>query len=243
MLNVFSKSKTKEYYVEYLFRELKEIERSNYFYSEKDKLYPDDERFYQNSSWANYILKIYKKDKLNRFKRSDYFYEGTDKLFPNDELFFDNATWTIQRKTQYKNETALSDFKKNFLKNNQQQNNKANKRSKQVEIKASKKERSSYYYSGRGKLFPEDKDFVENATWSVSLLKLYKEDKLNRMRRSNYFYEGEDKLFPEDDLFFDNTTWTFSRKKQHKNKKERMLPNFKTGFLRNNNQKSFLKDN
>ena len=108
------------------------------------------------------------------------------------------------------------------------------------ETKASKKERSSYYYSGRGKLFPEDKDFVENATWSVSLLKLYKEDKLNRMRRSNYFYEGEDKLFPEDDLFFDNTTWTFSRKKQHKNKKERMLPNFKTGFLRKNNQKSFL---
>lgn len=243
MFTIFQKNEQKEFYVERLFREAKEIERSNYFYSEKNKLYPDDEDFYQNSSWTNYILKLYKKDKFNRFKRSDYFYEGVDKLFPNDELFFDNATWTIQRKNQYKNETALSDFKKNFLKNNQQQNNKANKRSKQIEIKASKKERSSYYYSGRGKLFPEDKDFVENATWSVSLLKLYKEDKLNRMRRSNYFYEAEDKLFPEDELFFDNTTWTFSRKKQHKNKKERMLPNFKTGFLRNNNQKSFLKDN
>lgn len=243
MFAIFQKNEQKEFYVERLFREAKEIERSNYFYSEKNKLYPDDEDFYQNSSWTNYILKLYKKDKFNRFKRSDYFYEGADKLFPNDELFFDNATWTIQRKNQYKNKTALSDFKKNFLKNNQQQNNKANKRSKQIEIKASKKERSSYYYSGRGKLFPEDKDFVENATWSVSLLKLYKEDKLNRMRRSNYFYEAEDKLFPEDELFFDNTTWTFLRKKQHKNKKERMLPNFKTGFLRNNNQKSFLKDN
>lgn len=235
-VDFFSKNKTKEYYVEYLFREAKEIERSNYFYSEKNKLYPDDENFYQNSSWTNYILKLYKKDKFNRFKRSDYFYDGEDKLFPNDELFFDNATWTIQRKTQYKNETALSDFKKNFLKNNQIQNKKVSKRNKPIEIKASKRERSSYYYSGREKLFPEDKDFVENATWSISLLKLYKEDKLNRMRRSNYFYDGEDKLFPEDELFFDNTTWTFSRKKQHKNKKERMLSNFKTDFLRNNKE-------
>ena len=71
--------------------------------------------------------------------------------------------------------------------------------------------------------------------------RLFKEAK--EIERSNYFYEAEDKLFPEDELFFDNTTWTFSRKKQHKNKKERMLPNFKTVFLRNNNQKSFLKDN
>lgn len=226
MFAIFQKNEQKEFYVERLFREAKEIERSNYFYSEKNKLYPDDEGFYQNSSWANYILKLYKKDKFNRFKRSDYFYEGTDKLFPNDELFFDNATWTIQRKTQYKNETALSDFKNNFLKNNQIQNNKAKK---QIEVKASKKERSSYYYSGRGKLFPEDRDFVKNATWSISLLKLYKEDKLNRMRRSDYFYEAEDKLFPGDELFFDNTTWTFSRKKQHK--KEKMLSNFKKGFL------------
>lgn len=115
MLNVFSKSKTKEYYVEYLFRELKEIERSNYFYSEKDKLYPDDERFYQNSSWANYILKIYKKDKLNRFKRSDYYYKDKDKLMPTDKLFFENNSWKVVEEQKNREELALGNFKESFL--------------------------------------------------------------------------------------------------------------------------------
>lgn len=115
MFAIFQKNEQKEFYVERLFKEAKEIERSNYFYSEKNKLYPDDEGFYQNGSWANYILKLYKKDKFNRFKRSDYSYEGTDKLFPNDELFFDNATWTFSRKKQHKKEKMLSNFKKGFL--------------------------------------------------------------------------------------------------------------------------------
>ena len=100
------------------------------------------------------------------------------------------------------------------------------------EIKASRKERSGYYYSGKGKLFPDDKDFVENDTWSLFLLNLYKEDKLKTMKRSDYFYKGKDKLYPFDEFFFDNVSWT--SKRINKYKKEYIFNKFKKDFLRNN---------
>lgn len=102
------------------------------------------------------------------------------------------------------------------------------------EIKASKKERSGYYYSGKGKLFPDDKGFVENDTWSLFLINLYKEDKLNRMKRSDYFYKGKDKIYPFDEMFFDNVSWTTKRINNYK--KEYIFNKFKKDFLRNNNQ-------
>ena len=100
------------------------------------------------------------------------------------------------------------------------------------EVKASKKERSGYYYSGKGKLFPDDKGFVKNDTWSLFLINLYKEDKLNRMKRSDYFYKGKDKLYPSDEFFFDNVSWTTKRINNYK--KEYIFNKFKKDFLRNN---------
>ena len=102
------------------------------------------------------------------------------------------------------------------------------------ETKVSKKERSGYYYSGKGKLFPDDKEFVENDTWTAFLLNLYKEDKLKRMKRSDYFYKGKDKIYPFDEFFFDNVSWT--TKRINKYKKEYIFNKFKKDFLRNNNQ-------
>lgn len=102
------------------------------------------------------------------------------------------------------------------------------------ETKASRKERSGYYYSGKGKLFPDDKGFVENSTWTAFLLNFYKEDKLKTMRRSYYFYKGKDKLYPFDEFFFDNISWT--SKRINKYKKEYIFNKFKKDFLRNNNQ-------
>lgn len=102
------------------------------------------------------------------------------------------------------------------------------------DTKASKKERSGYYYSGKGKLFPDDKGFVENDTWSLFLLNLYKEDKLKTMKRSDYFYKGKDKIYPFDEFFFDNVSWT--TKRINKYKKEYIFNKFKKDFLRNNNQ-------
>lgn len=100
------------------------------------------------------------------------------------------------------------------------------------EIKASRKERSGYYYSGKGKLFPDDRGFVENDTWTAFLLNLYKEDKLKRMKRSYYFYKGKDKLYPFDEFFFDNVSWTTKRINNYK--KEYIFNKFKKDFLRNN---------
>ena len=97
-----------------------------------------------------------------------------------------------------------------------------------------KKERSGYYYSGKGKLFTDDKGFVENDAWSLFLINLYKEDKLNRMKRSDYFYKEKDKLYPFDELFFDNVSWTTKRINNYK--KEYIFNKFKKDFLRNNNQ-------
>lgn len=127
-------------------------------------------------------------------------------------------------------------YKNNFTptKANVRQQEENKKEDNTEETKASKKERSGYYYSGKGKLFPDDKGFVENDTWSLFLINLYKEDKLNRMKRSDYFYKEKDKLYPFDELFFDNVSWTTKRINNYK--KEYIFNKFKKDFLRNNNQ-------
>lgn len=125
-------------------------------------------------------------------------------------------------------------YKKNLIptKANVRQQEESKQENIEKEIKASRKERSGYYYSGKGKLFPDDKGFVENDTWSLFLIKLYKEDKLNRMKRSDYFYKGKDKLYPFDEMFFDNVSWTTKRINNYK--KEYIFNKFKKDFLRNN---------
>lgn len=97
------------------------------------------------------------------------------------------------------------------------------------EIKASRKERSGYYYSGKGKLFPDDKDFIENNSWPSDVLEFYFKDKKNRIKRSDYFYKGSDKLKPTDKLFFENNSWKVVE--EQKNREELSLGNFKESFL------------
>lgn len=125
-------------------------------------------------------------------------------------------------------------YKNNFTltKTNIREQKESKKEDNTEETKASKKERSVYYYSGKGKLFPDDKGFVENDTWTAFLLNLYKEDKLKRMKRSDYFYKGKDKLYPFDEFFFDNISW--NSKRINKYKKEYTFNKFKKDFLRNN---------
>lgn len=119
------------------------------------------------------------------------------------------------------------------------ENKESKKKNIEKEVKASRKERSGYYYSGEGKLFPDDKGFVENDTWTAFLLNLYKEDKLKRMKRSDYFYKGKDKLYPFDEFFFDNISW--NSKRINKYKKEFVFNSFKKNFLRkNSDSENFL---
>lgn len=132
-------------------------------------------------------------------------------------------------------------YKNNFTptKANIREQKESKKEDNTEETKASKKERSGYYYSGEGKLFPDDKGFVENDTWSLFLINLYKEDKLNRMKRSDYFYKGKDKLYPFDEFFFDNISW--NSKRINKYKKEFVFNSFKKNFLRkNSDSENFL---
>ena len=67
-------------------------------------------------------------------------------------------------------------YKNNFtsMKNNVREQKESKKENIEKEVKASRKERSGYYYSGEGKLFPDDKGFVENDTWSLFLINFYK---------------------------------------------------------------------
>lgn len=95
--------------------------------------------------------------------------------------------------------------------------------------KYSLQEKSNFNYIGIDKLYPDDSDFVENESWSKSLVSFYLHDKDNRIKRSNPLYKGEDKLNPGDLLYFGE-----KMKKQITKAKVEDLKVFKDSFLKTN---------
>lgn len=128
------------------------LQRSQYDYNESDKLEPKDNDFIYNESWTTNLLNNYWEE--DKRKRSQYDYHGIDKLFPFMPLFVANNTWTQSRINAYQEE---------------QENIK-----KQRELERQERlKRSQHDYDGDDKLYPNDNDFIENATWTLALIAAY----------------------------------------------------------------------
>lgn len=142
--------------------------RSNFTYNGPDKLTPKDSDFQPNKTWTPDRTKNFWK---NDFKnRSQFSYKGSDKLYPGDINFVDNSSWTSTRTEEYKNK-------------------KVEELAQQLETVKRQKEdqlrRSQYDYQGKDKLYPDNKNFISNDTWTTLLIANYLSD-LSSQNHDNY---------------------------------------------------------
>lgn len=142
--------------------------RSNFTYNGPDKLTPKDSDFQPNKTWTPDRTKNFWK---NDFKNlSQFSYKGSDKLYPGDINFVDNSSWTSTRTEEYKNK-------------------KAEELAQQLETVKRQKEdqlrRSQYDYQGKDKLYPDNKNFISNDTWTTLLIANYLSD-LSSQNHDNY---------------------------------------------------------
>lgn len=151
-----------------LIDKLKYKKRSQFTYNGPDKLTPKDSDFQPNKTWTPDRTKNFWK---NDFKnRSQFSYKGSDKLYPGDINFVDNSSWTSTRTEEYKNK-------------------KAEELAQQLETVKRQKEdqlrRSQYDYQGKDKLYPDNKNFISNDTWTTLLIANYLSD-LSSQNHDNY---------------------------------------------------------
>ena len=151
-----------------LIDKLKYKKRSNFTYNGPDKLTPKDSDFQPNKTWTPDRTKNFWK---NDFKnRSQFSYKGSDKLYPGDINFVDNSSWTSTRTEEYKTK-------------------KAEELAQQLETVKRQKEdqlrRSQYDYQGKDKLYPNNKNFISNDTWTTLLIANYLSD-LKSQNHDNY---------------------------------------------------------
>lgn len=100
-------------------------------------------------------------DKLRYKKRSQFSYKDSDKLYPGDVNFVDNSSWTVKRIEDYKQKKADELARKL----------EEEKRQKEERLK-----RSQYDYQGKDKLYPDNKNFISNDTWTTLLIANYLSD-------------------------------------------------------------------
>ena len=142
--------------------------RSNFTYNGPDKLTPKDSDFQPNKTWTPDRTKNFWK---NDFKnRSQFSYKGSDKLYPGDINFVDNSSWTSTRTEEYKNKKAEE----------LAQELETVKRQKEDQLR-----RSQYDYQGKDKLYPDNKNFISNDTWTTLLIANYLSD-LSSQNHDNY---------------------------------------------------------
>lgn len=142
--------------------------RSNFTYNGPDKLTPKDSDFQPNKTWTPDRTKNFWK---NDFKnRSQFSYKGSDKLYPGDINFVDNSSWTSTRTEEYKNKKAEE----------LAQQLESVKRQKEDQLR-----RSQYDYQGKDKLYPDNKNFISNDTWTTLLIANYLSD-LSSQNHDNY---------------------------------------------------------
>ena len=142
--------------------------RSNFTYNGPDKLTPKDSDFQLNKTWTPERTKNFWKTEFKN--RSQFSYKGSDKLYPGDVNFVDNSSWTSTRTEEYKAKKAEE----------LAQQLEAVKRQKEDQLK-----RSQYDYQGKDKLYPNNKNFISNDTWTTLLIANYLSD-LKSQNHDNY---------------------------------------------------------
>lgn len=151
-----------------LIDKLKYKKRSNFTYNGPDKLTPKDSDFQLNKTWTPERTKNFWKTEFKN--RSQFSYKGSDKLYPGDVNFVDNSSWTSTRTEEYKAKKAEE----------LAQQLEAVKRQKEDQLK-----RSQYDYQGKDKLYPNNKNFISNDTWTTLLIANYLSD-LKSQNHDNY---------------------------------------------------------
>ena len=141
---------------------------SKFTYNGPDKLTPKDSDFQPNKTWTSERTKNFWKNEYKN--RSQFTYSGSDKLYPDDINFVDNSSWTIKRVEDYKQKKADELARKL----------EEEKRQKEKRLK-----RSQYDYQGKDKLYPDNKNFVSNDTWTTLLIANYLSD-LKSQSHNNY---------------------------------------------------------
>ena len=151
-----------------LIDKLKYKKRSQFTYNGPDKLTPKDSDFQLNKTWTPERTKNFWKTEFKN--RSQFSYKGSDKLYPGDVNFVDNSSWTSTRTEEYKTK-------------------KAEELAQQLETVKRQKEnqlrRSQYDYQGKDKLYPDNKNFISNDTWTTLLIANYLSD-LSSQNHDNY---------------------------------------------------------
>lgn len=142
--------------------------RSKFTYNGQDKLTPKDSDFQPNKTWTSERTKNFWKNEYKN--RSQFTYSGSDKLYPGDINFVDNSSWTVKRIKDYKQKKADELARKL----------EEEKRQKEEHLK-----RSQYDYQGKDKLYPDNKNFISNDTWTTLLIANYLSD-LKSQNHNNY---------------------------------------------------------
>lgn len=133
--------------------------RSQFTYNGPDKLTPKDSDFQLNKTWTPERTKNFWKTEFKN--RSQFSYKDSDKLYPGDVNFVDNSSWTVKRIEDYKQKKADELARKL----------EEEKRQKEERLK-----RSQYDYQGKDKLYPDNKNFISNDTWTTLLIANYLSD-------------------------------------------------------------------
>lgn len=136
------------------------LRHSKYDYEGKDKLTPKDDDFVDNDTWTVERLTEFRDNDWSA--RSQYSYHGHDKLYPGQLHFKMNPSWTTEHIREY---------------NERQEREKRERKERERRIAEDNLRRSKYDYKGRDKLYPDDYNFVHNATWTALLVDQYLETK------------------------------------------------------------------
>lgn len=138
---------------------LKYKKRSKFTYNGPNKLTPKDSDFQPNKTWTSDRTKNFWKNEYKN--RSQFTYSGSDKLYPGDINFVDNSSWSSTRIEEYKHKKAEELAQKL----------EEEKRQKEERLK-----RSQHDYQGKDKLYPDNKNFISNDTWTTVLIANYLSD-------------------------------------------------------------------
>lgn len=142
--------------------------RSKFTYNGPNKLTPKDSDFQPNKTWTSDRTKNFWKNEYKN--RSQFTYNGSDKLHPGDINFVDNSSWTVKRIEDYKQKKA---------------DELARKLAEEKRQKEERLKRSQYDYQGKDKLYPDNKNFISNDTWTTLLIANYLSD-LKSQNHNNY---------------------------------------------------------
>ena len=149
------------------------LRHSKYDYQGKDKLTPKDDDFVDNNTWTVDRLTKFRDD--DWFARSQYSYRGHDKLYPGQLHFKMNPSWTTERIREY---------------NEKQEREERERKERERLIAEDKLRRSKHDYKGSDKLYPDDYDFVNNATWTALLVEQYLETKRQQHHHHDTWSSG-----------------------------------------------------